>query len=194
MNESWIIIYKCCVPGLGWTYPCDLWSVGCILVELCSVCDICHIVARAKLKLHCLLLTSAHCLSHSKVTCTFFHINFRVLLIIWHWFGREMPCFRHMRTWSIWRWWSECLGPFLNTWSKGQSMYLSVWCSWIFCNWYQGTYHVWKSDVSFLCWIAAGILKSMSDMDVSWIGQRGQSQKTVFELCADYLDYGYVVL
>jgi hypothetical protein len=78
MNESWIIIYKCCVPGLGWTYPCDLWSVGCILVELCSVCDICHIVARAKLKLHCLLLTSAHCLSHSKVTCTFFHINFRV--------------------------------------------------------------------------------------------------------------------
>lgn len=24
-------------PGLGWTYPCDLWSVGCILVELCSV-------------------------------------------------------------------------------------------------------------------------------------------------------------
>lgn len=23
--------------GLGWTYPCDLWSVGCILVELCSV-------------------------------------------------------------------------------------------------------------------------------------------------------------
>lgn len=23
--------------GLGWNYPCDLWSVGCILVELCSV-------------------------------------------------------------------------------------------------------------------------------------------------------------
>jgi serine/threonine protein kinase len=22
--------------GLGWNYPCDLWSVGCILVELCS--------------------------------------------------------------------------------------------------------------------------------------------------------------
>ncbi|KAI8559239.1 hypothetical protein RHMOL_Rhmol04G0157000 [Rhododendron molle] len=22
--------------GLGWTYPCDLWSIGCILVELCS--------------------------------------------------------------------------------------------------------------------------------------------------------------
>ncbi|KAI8559235.1 hypothetical protein RHMOL_Rhmol04G0157000 [Rhododendron molle] len=21
---------------LGWTYPCDLWSIGCILVELCS--------------------------------------------------------------------------------------------------------------------------------------------------------------
>lgn len=26
-----------CVSGLGWTYPCDLWSIGCILVELCSV-------------------------------------------------------------------------------------------------------------------------------------------------------------
>ncbi|KAJ0793788.1 putative dual-specificity kinase CMGC-CLK family [Helianthus annuus] len=25
------------ILGLGWNYPCDLWSVGCILVELCSV-------------------------------------------------------------------------------------------------------------------------------------------------------------
>ncbi|CAL5435476.1 unnamed protein product [Camellia sinensis] len=24
------------ILGLGWTYPCDLWSIGCILVELCS--------------------------------------------------------------------------------------------------------------------------------------------------------------
>lgn len=24
--------------GHGWSYPCDIWSVGCILVELCSVC------------------------------------------------------------------------------------------------------------------------------------------------------------
>ncbi|CAM6095379.1 unnamed protein product [Calypogeia fissa] len=24
------------ILGLGWTYPCDLWGVGCILVELCS--------------------------------------------------------------------------------------------------------------------------------------------------------------
>ncbi|KAF5936176.1 hypothetical protein HYC85_027305 [Camellia sinensis] len=24
------------ILGLGWTYPCDLWSTGCILVELCS--------------------------------------------------------------------------------------------------------------------------------------------------------------
>ncbi|KAK7851464.1 serine/threonine-protein kinase afc2 [Quercus suber] len=22
--------------GLGWSYPCDVWSVGCILVELCT--------------------------------------------------------------------------------------------------------------------------------------------------------------
>jgi dual-specificity kinase len=21
-------------PGLGWSYPCDIWSVGCILLEL----------------------------------------------------------------------------------------------------------------------------------------------------------------
>lgn len=28
--------------GLGWSYPCDIWSVGCILVELCSVCLICY--------------------------------------------------------------------------------------------------------------------------------------------------------
>ncbi|KAL3835258.1 hypothetical protein ACJIZ3_009994 [Penstemon smallii] len=25
------------ILGLGWSYPCDIWSVGCILVELCSV-------------------------------------------------------------------------------------------------------------------------------------------------------------
>jgi hypothetical protein len=25
------------VPGLGWSSPCDLWSVGCILIELCTV-------------------------------------------------------------------------------------------------------------------------------------------------------------
>ncbi|KAF9612843.1 hypothetical protein IFM89_004253 [Coptis chinensis] len=24
------------ILGLGWSYPCDLWSVGCILTELCS--------------------------------------------------------------------------------------------------------------------------------------------------------------
>lgn len=30
-------LLTCVFPGLGWSYPCDLWSVGCILVELCSV-------------------------------------------------------------------------------------------------------------------------------------------------------------
>lgn len=24
------------ILGLGWSYPCDVWSVGCILMELCS--------------------------------------------------------------------------------------------------------------------------------------------------------------
>jgi serine/threonine protein kinase len=45
-----------------------------------------------------------------------------------------------------------------------------------------------------LCWTTAGVLKSMSDMDVSWIGQKEQCQKRAFELCADYPDYGYVFL
>ncbi|TVU34320.1 hypothetical protein EJB05_16151 [Eragrostis curvula] len=25
------------ILGLGWSFPCDIWSIGCILVELCSV-------------------------------------------------------------------------------------------------------------------------------------------------------------
>ncbi|PHT55042.1 Serine/threonine-protein kinase AFC2 [Capsicum baccatum] len=25
------------ILGLGWTYTCDIWSVGCILVKLCSI-------------------------------------------------------------------------------------------------------------------------------------------------------------
>lgn len=24
------------ILGLGWSYPCDIWSIGCILVELAS--------------------------------------------------------------------------------------------------------------------------------------------------------------
>ncbi|XP_047310490.1 serine/threonine-protein kinase AFC2-like isoform X3 [Impatiens glandulifera] len=24
------------ILGLGWSFPCDIWSIGCILVELCS--------------------------------------------------------------------------------------------------------------------------------------------------------------
>lgn len=24
------------ILGLGWSYPCDVWSIGCILMELCS--------------------------------------------------------------------------------------------------------------------------------------------------------------
>lgn len=40
-NQSYIVStrhYRApeVILGLGWTYPCDVWSVGCILVELCS--------------------------------------------------------------------------------------------------------------------------------------------------------------
>lgn len=37
---EWNLIRSALIPGLGWTYPCDIWSVGCILVELCTVCDV----------------------------------------------------------------------------------------------------------------------------------------------------------
>lgn len=43
---GWTLMRITCLSGLGWTYPCDIWSVGCILVELCSVRDI-YAVARA---------------------------------------------------------------------------------------------------------------------------------------------------
>ncbi|RAL47560.1 hypothetical protein DM860_011298 [Cuscuta australis] len=40
-NQSYIVStrhYRApeIILGLGWTYPCDIWSVGCILIELCS--------------------------------------------------------------------------------------------------------------------------------------------------------------
>lgn len=33
--RSWFWLY---IVGLGWSHSCDIWSVGCILVELCTVC------------------------------------------------------------------------------------------------------------------------------------------------------------
>ena len=35
--ESDSVVIFLFVSGLGWSYPCDIWSAGCILVELCSV-------------------------------------------------------------------------------------------------------------------------------------------------------------
>ncbi|CAN1162072.1 Serine/threonine-protein kinase AFC3 [Linum perenne] len=31
-----VVLGKFAMPSLGWSYPCDIWSVGCILVELCT--------------------------------------------------------------------------------------------------------------------------------------------------------------
>lgn len=28
------VVYAQVILGLGWSYPCDMWSCGCILVEL----------------------------------------------------------------------------------------------------------------------------------------------------------------
>jgi len=28
-----IVDMRCCVTELGWSYPCDVWSVGCIIFE-----------------------------------------------------------------------------------------------------------------------------------------------------------------
>ena len=37
-GESWVLmLLNIPLAGLGWSLPCDIWSVGCILVELCSV-------------------------------------------------------------------------------------------------------------------------------------------------------------
>lgn len=36
--QSFSLFYAVFI-GLGWNYPCDMWSIGCILVELCSVSE-----------------------------------------------------------------------------------------------------------------------------------------------------------
>jgi len=30
----WTIFIHCLVTELGWSYPCDVWSIGCIIFEL----------------------------------------------------------------------------------------------------------------------------------------------------------------
>ena len=76
-----VFFYK----GLGWSYPCDLWSVGCILAELCSVC---HPTTRLSLM-------------------SLAYIKIFLLGIIFHLINlcRERYCFKHVKIWSIWPWW-----------------------------------------------------------------------------------------
>lgn len=42
--REWIFIRSVVILGFGWIYFCDIWSVGCIFVELCLVCDVCIIM------------------------------------------------------------------------------------------------------------------------------------------------------
>ena len=37
LHHFFLLFLLLSTAGLGWSCPCDLWSVGCILVELCSV-------------------------------------------------------------------------------------------------------------------------------------------------------------
>src|SRR5947207_15420788 len=30
------LLYNMLITGCGWSFPCDLWSIGCILVEFCT--------------------------------------------------------------------------------------------------------------------------------------------------------------
>lgn len=53
--------------GLGWNYPCDIWSVGCILVELCTVCT-----------------SNALYLSHCQTSLCYVHLVGSYLVIYFH--------------------------------------------------------------------------------------------------------------
>jgi len=56
------------ILGLGWSFPCDIWSVGCILVELCSVRSL-HTLYFSSTSLVIVFLTS-HFLGGSIVSDT----------------------------------------------------------------------------------------------------------------------------
>jgi dual-specificity kinase len=86
--------------GLGWSYPCDIWSVGCILVELCTVC-----------------YWGLFSFSTNQSQQRPFELPR---------YCRERHCFKLMRIWSIWLWWRGCLVHCHTTCLRGQSMLLSL--------------------------------------------------------------------
>lgn len=100
-------IYHCLfVSGLGWTQPCDIWSVGCILVELCTV---------------------GYASASTYTLCSIASLLF---LICWDHSSRVQHFFKHMRTWSIWLWWRGCWDRCQSIWLKKQGKFLLVWWFW----------------------------------------------------------------
>jgi hypothetical protein len=85
--------------GLGWSYPCDIWSVGCILVELCTVC-------------YWALFDLA------------MHHKYRGFELPRFCRGKHYS--RLTKTWNTWLWWRGCLGLCHTICSGGQSMFMSM--------------------------------------------------------------------
>jgi len=96
---AWILC-----SGLGWSYPCDIWSVGCILVELCTVWFLWASVWFGMYKYRGSELPR---------------------------FCRVRRYSRLMKTWNIWLWWRGFSDLCRTICLRGQSMFRTnvVWTS-----------------------------------------------------------------
>lgn len=104
VRDCWITLFS----GLGWSYPCDMWSIGCILVELLSV---------------------------GIPSCSFIWFSFGWVTFIRD-LSTLCICFRgklffkHMKIWSIWPWWRGFWDQFQNTWygKRGSFPFILPFC------------------------------------------------------------------